>query len=335
MEQKQLHILVACYPSQGHINPNLRLAKLLARQTRARITFSTAVIAHRRMFPNHQQPTLPGDLFSYIPYSNGFDDGFDPRKHESRDYLFRTKQHGSRTLAAIIDEPALTGHPVTCIIYSFFMSWVADVSLDRNIPSFLHWILFPALRLLPSPTRTIKLPALQPTPVIPPVCSSEAKTGVEKERFFFLRRIEDNEAVSPLFFLEQWKTTNQSSHFWLSFETTSSFELPDDPYGAILHRIGEMFETLDKEIAIRGSKPRVIANTADEMEAPAFESVADKVSMVGIGPLLEDAGEGSLFKLDDEDGYMDWLDTQGERSVVYVSFGSISVLKKEQVEEIW
>ncbi|KAL0923883.1 hypothetical protein M5K25_004669 [Dendrobium thyrsiflorum] len=95
-----------------------------------------------------------------------------------------------------------------------------------------------------------------------------------------------------------------------------------------------MFEMLDTEISIQSSKPLVISNTADEMEASAILSVADKVNIVGIGSLLEDTVEGSLFKSDDKNGYMDWLDRQEERSVVYVSFGSISVLKKEPVEEI-
>ncbi|KAG0463972.1 hypothetical protein HPP92_020041 [Vanilla planifolia] len=33
--------------------------------------------------------------------------------------------------------------------------------------------------------------------------------------------------------------------------------------------------------------------------------------------------------------YIEWLNGQEKGSVVYVSFGSISVLKKEQMEEIW
>ncbi|PKU71746.1 Anthocyanidin 3-O-glucoside 5-O-glucosyltransferase [Dendrobium catenatum] len=38
MEKPQQHILVACYPAQGHINPTLRLSKRLAHEAGVRIT---------------------------------------------------------------------------------------------------------------------------------------------------------------------------------------------------------------------------------------------------------------------------------------------------------
>ncbi|PKU71747.1 Anthocyanidin 3-O-glucoside 5-O-glucosyltransferase 1 [Dendrobium catenatum] len=195
MEKPQQHILVACYPAQGHINPTLRLSKRLAHEAGVRITFSTAVNAHRRMFPN----VLHDDLFAYIPYSNGYDDGFDPKIHDIRTTMYDSKQNGSRSLASIVDDQAARGQPVTCIIYSFFMSWAAEIARERGIPSFLFWI--------------------QPATA----------------------------------FAVYW-------HYFHDYKSILS---------------------------------------------------------------------------DDKKEYMDWLDRQEEKSVVYVSFGSISVLQKDQLEEIW
>ncbi|KAG0463907.1 hypothetical protein HPP92_019976 [Vanilla planifolia] len=117
-----------------------------------------------------------------------------------------------------------------------------------------------------------------------------------------------------------------------SFVTTETTEDADD---TILRRIREMFDTLDAELKREGRIPRVMANTAWKLEAPAMAPVAEKFELVGIGPVFEDASEGSLFKAAQEEEYIEWLNGQEKGSVVYVSFGSISVLKKEQMEEIW
>ncbi|KAG1334239.1 putative Crocetin glucosyltransferase, chloroplastic [Cocos nucifera] len=46
-----------------------------------------------------------------------------------------------------------------------------------------------------------------------------------------------------------------------------------------------------------------------------------------------DSKDNDLFKPDNK-GCMEWLELKPERSVVYVSFGSIAVIKKQQLEEI-
>ncbi|KAL0923884.1 hypothetical protein M5K25_004670 [Dendrobium thyrsiflorum] len=89
----QPHILVAFYSSQCHINPTLHLSKRLAREAGVRITFSTAVNGHRRMFPNQEAGVLHDDLFAYIPYSNGYDEGFDPKIHDNRTYITLRAPH--------------------------------------------------------------------------------------------------------------------------------------------------------------------------------------------------------------------------------------------------
>ncbi|XP_020673919.1 cyanidin 3-O-rutinoside 5-O-glucosyltransferase-like [Dendrobium catenatum] len=302
MEKPQQHILVACYPAQGHINPTLRLSKRLAHEAGVRITFSTAVNAHRRMFPNQEAGVLHDDLFAYIPYSNGYDDGFDPKIHDIRTTMYDSKQNGSRSLASIVDDQAARGQPVTCIIYSFFMSWAAEIARERGIPSFLFWI--------------------QPATAF----------AVYWHYFHDYKSILAANVSDPLSVVNLPGLPPMRIRDLPSFVTENS---PEGPYAVFTPFIREMFEMLDTEISIQSSKPMVISNTADEMEASAIMSVADEVNIVGIGPLLEDTVEGSLFKSDDKKEYMDWLDRQEEKSVVYVSFGSISVLQKDQLEEIW
>jgi UDP:flavonoid glycosyltransferase YjiC (YdhE family) len=43
---------------------------------------------------------------------------------------------------------------------------------------------------------------------------------------------------------------------------------------------------------------------------------------------------GDVIRVDSEDNYLEWLDLKGESSVVYVSFGTLAVLSKRQMDEI-
>ncbi|KAK1318728.1 UDP-glycosyltransferase 75D1 [Acorus calamus] len=59
--------------------------------------------------------------------------------------------------------------------------------------------------------------------------------------------------------------------------------------------------------------------------------------MVGIGPLVRDPSDadsrGDLLERDGKD-YKGWLDAKAGKSVVYVSFGTLVVLPKKQMEEM-
>ncbi|ONK56968.1 uncharacterized protein A4U43_C10F15190 [Asparagus officinalis] len=59
------------------------------------------------------------------------------------------------------------------------------------------------------------------------------------------------------------------------------------------------------------------------------------------GPLMEqqqggydDGDGGDLFKRD-KSSHLEWLDSKEERSVVYISFGSLLMLSEVQLEEVW
>jgi hypothetical protein len=79
------HFLVVAYGTQSHVNPGRALAHRLARLSHIdarsiRATLSVLVAAQRRLFPT---PDSGGDkelacsdgVISYVPHSDGFDDG--------------------------------------------------------------------------------------------------------------------------------------------------------------------------------------------------------------------------------------------------------------------
>ncbi|KAF8692287.1 hypothetical protein HU200_039896 [Digitaria exilis] len=80
----------------------------------------------------------------------------------------------------------------------------------------------------------------------------------------------------------------------------------------------------------------VILNTAASMEGPAISRIAPRVRDVfAIGPLhatsTRSAGTGSLWP--EDDGCVAWLDGHADRSVVYVSLGSLAVMSHEEFTE--
>ncbi|KAK3204229.1 hypothetical protein Dsin_018275 [Dipteronia sinensis] len=121
-----------------------------------------------------------------------------------------------------------------------------------------------------------------------------------------------------------------------------SFLIPSNNYSFALPSLQEQLETLDQE-----TKPRLLVNTCDALEPEALRAV-DKFNMVAIGPSIPSAfvdGEdpndtyfggdilpARISRISKD--YKEWLNSKPESSVVYVSFGSIVVLKKPQMEEI-
>ncbi|KAH7683033.1 Crocetin glucosyltransferase protein [Dioscorea alata] len=284
------HVLIVTIGSQGQLNPARRLAVQLSRLSfSGRITLAIPLHFFRRLFPssppNQPQP-LPGppphQIF-FSSFSDGSDDGFDPNTGDGHLFMVKFKQVGSLTLSTLIRNLSSQGHPVTGIIYTIILSWVADIAGEFNIPSFFYWIqpasvfsiyyhYFTAFKDL---TKT-QLPGL------PPLSSKDLPS--------------------------------------LLSNPTSDPYLPDFEL---------IFKTLNK------TKTKVLVNSFTALESGVISSLADKLELLTIGPLVDDDDEDvSLYEHDDSDNYMQWLDSKEEGSVVYLSFGSLSVLSEKQVEEI-
>uniref|UniRef100_A0A0E0EBC3 Uncharacterized protein n=1 Tax=Oryza meridionalis TaxID=40149 RepID=A0A0E0EBC3_9ORYZ len=91
------------------------------------------------------------------------------------------------------------------------------------------------------------------------------------------------------------------------------------------------------EAAVHSGKARaLILNTAASLEAPALAHISPRMRDVfAVGPLHAmspaPAAATSLWRADD--GCVAWLDGQADRSVVYVSLGSLTVITPEQFTE--
>lgn len=305
-QQHRHHFLVITFPAQGHINPAHHLARRLTRFTGADVTFSTAISAHRRMFSSSAAVDHQNGLVRYAPFSDGYDDGFDPKTSSTELYMSSAKLLGSQSLSRLAQESAASNRPVTCIIYTILLSWAADVASGLGIPSALFWI--------------------QPAGVY----------NIYYRYFHGYSDLISSHKDDPSFTIHLPGLQPLHIHDLPDLVTLSGNV--NDFYTSILAAFQQLFETQDRMISLgsKGSKPIVLVNTFDALEPGALSAV-DEVEMKAVGPMVDvsltDQKGNDIFE-EDSRGYMEWLNSKQEGSVIYVAFGSFSELSKRQIEEI-
>ncbi|CAN0846271.1 Gallate 1-beta-glucosyltransferase [Linum grandiflorum] len=131
--EKVVHVLLVCFPGQGHINPFLRLANLLASHGLL-VTFCINKTTGTKMkTPNN-----------YIPIQfDFFDEGLDEEQIKATpldEFMNRLEQTGRKALPKIIESHSQKGQPVSCIVNNPFLPWVSDVAASLDIPSAIFWM---------------------------------------------------------------------------------------------------------------------------------------------------------------------------------------------------
>ncbi|XP_074575008.1 cyanidin 3-O-rutinoside 5-O-glucosyltransferase-like [Curcuma longa] len=286
------HFLVVADGHQGQVSPALNLSRRLADAAGARITFSTTVAGHRRMFPASADQEVHEGLISFIPFSDGQEDS--QRIQDLKDFFARTKSVGSQSLSAILRSLDARGQPVTCVIYGLLLSWAADVARNHGLPSVYYWI--------------------QPATVF------ALYYNYFQDCDRFMSSHDDPQVPVTFPGLPPLRIRD--------LPTTLTITDMEHPMILIQKLLKEDLDVLDRE----ASTAIVLANTFEELEADALTVRGRDLKVMAIGPVMSVNGP-NLFELD-EQRYMEWLDSKAGGSVVYVSFGSFTTLKKRQAEEI-
>ncbi|KAI5599672.1 hypothetical protein BDE02_02G211900 [Populus trichocarpa] len=260
----------------------------------ALVTLVTSLSAGRRM-----SKTLFPDGLSFVTFSDGYDDGFKPE--DDRDHFTsELKRRGSQTLNELIVDSAKEGKPVTCLVYTMLLHWASEVARAQHLPAALLWI--------------------QPATVF------------DIYYYYF-------NGYGDIF--NNCKDTSYAIELPglppLASRDLPSFVLPSNTYTFALQMFQEQLEQLSQE-----TNPKVLVNSFDALELGAMNAT-EKFNLIGIGPLIPSAFLDGKDPLDKSFGgdifhgsedYTEWLNSKTKSSVVYVSFGSILVLSKRQIEEI-
>ncbi|KAL2924022.1 Crocetin glucosyltransferase chloroplastic [Bienertia sinuspersici] len=297
MEQQKPHFLIVTFPAQGHINPALQFATRLL-GAGAHVTFATAASGNRCL-----EKSAISDGLAFATFSDGYDNGFKATDGDISNYLSTFGQRGGRAMVELFEKSSAEGKPVTCLVYTLLLPWAAGVARELHVPSALLWI----------------QPAL-----------------VFDIYYYYFSGYQDiiNDCEKD----PSWSLELPNLPLKLKSHDLPSFLLPSNPnlYAFALPTFKQQVEELEKE-----ENPKILVNTFEALEFDALKSI-EKFKLIPIGPLLSSAflnngkdPTNKSFGGSKGADYMKWLDTQEKHSsVIYISFGSLSVLSGAQMEEL-
>ncbi|KAM0012826.1 putative UDP-glucuronosyl/UDP-glucosyltransferase [Helianthus debilis subsp. tardiflorus] len=299
-KQDLVHVFLVTFPGQGHINPLLRLGKLLASKGNVLVTFSSTKSIGNKMKKARAavsgDPTPVGNRGGMIRFEF-FDDGCsvdtDDERYDLDTYLPKLEAYGKKAITGIINQHAENGWPVACLINNPFIPWVSDLALELNIPCAMLWV--QSCACFSSYYHYEK--SLVPFP-------SEEKPDIDVQL--------PNMPV-------------------LKSDEIPSFLHPSTPYPFLRRAVLGQFKNLSNNFC-------VLMDTFEELEGDLIKYMSQICPIRAVGPLfnnplLETSSgiSGDLIKADD---CLEWLDSKQPSSVVYISFGSIVSLSQEQVPEM-
>nr|XP_043622183.1 UDP-glycosyltransferase 85A8-like [Erigeron canadensis] len=311
---KKPHVVCIPYPAQGHINPMTKLAKLLHSKG-FHISFVNTHYNHKRLLRSNGPFSLDG-LPDFRFYS--ITDGLPPSDADATQPVAAlcesVAKHSLEPFCEVItrlnndaknDQSGVP--PVSCIVSDGCMSFTLEAADRFGLPEVLFWT--------------------------PSACGILAYT-------YYRELIE--KGYTPL------KDMSYVTNGYL--ETTldwipgmKNIKLRDFPSFIRTTDINDiLFNYLmtEAETIPRGSA--VVINTFDALEQDSINPLISKNPRIfTIGPLhlmqkyvqnhqVKQIGS-NLWK--EDVGCINWLDTKAPGSVVFVNFGSITVMTKEQLTE--
>lgn len=133
------HVFLVSFPGQGHVNPLLRLGKLLASRGLLVTLSAPEIIGAKIRKANNNI----GD--QQIPVGDGMIrfEFFDDETKVINDgalYNAHLELIGRQKLPEMIKKHEAEGRPVSCLIYNSFIPWVCDIAETLHLPCAALWV---------------------------------------------------------------------------------------------------------------------------------------------------------------------------------------------------
>ncbi|KAK3189079.1 hypothetical protein Dsin_028640 [Dipteronia sinensis] len=307
------HAVCIPYPAQGHINPMLKVAKLLHSKG-FHITFVHTEYNHKRLLKSRGPNSLdglPDFAFETIP------DGLPPTDADATQDIPSLCESTSKTclapfrhLLSKLNNSTVAIPPVTCVVSDGVMSFTLEATEELGIPNVLFWTTSACGFL--GYVNYANLIAKGLTPLKDERCITNGYLDTIIDWIPGMKNIRLKD-------LPSFVRTTDPNDFMLNFLKTES-------------------QRASKASAI-------ILNTFDDDDFE-HDVLSDLSSILippiySIGPLhlllknvprtgLESIGS-NLWR--EEPECLQWLNSKKSKSVVYVNFGSITVMTPQQMVE--
>ncbi|XP_076926621.1 7-deoxyloganetin glucosyltransferase-like [Bidens hawaiensis] len=308
-QEHKSHAVCIPAPAQGHINPMLKLAKLL-HSNGFMITFVITEYDHRRLQRSLGSNALKGlPSFHFETYSDGLPPPKNPNVHPDTPSLVKSIfAKGLGQIKSVFAKASADYSPVTCLLADLYMGYTLPVAEELGIPAVLLWTSGPGSLLCYDQTAILEQKGLIPLKDPSYLVNGYLDTVIDCIPAMSGIRLKDIPSFSRMVY-------------------------PGEKY---------MIEFILKEIERAKTAKAVIFNTFNELEYDILDTLSLKLpKCYGIGPLhlLEnnnadkslDSIQSSLWK--EEPECLEWLDGKEPLSVIYVNFGSITVITPQQLVE--
>ncbi|XP_002530397.3 7-deoxyloganetic acid glucosyl transferase [Ricinus communis] len=300
------HVLIFPAPGQGHVNSMLKLAELLA-LAGLKITFLNFEYIHENLFRcsdvQARFDKYPGFQFKTIP--NCWPEGrrIGNTSDTLRELLEAMKMQSKPIFKKILVECNITA-PINCIIGDMLMGFVYDVASEVGIPA-IQFHTISACSVL----TFLSIPDVLAAQELPVKGKEDMDQLITKvpgmENFLRRRDLPDfcQEASDPSLLI-------------ITKEMRESQAL-----------ILNTFEELDKEILaqIRTHYPKTYTI------GPLHMLLKSRLTSIKKQELYTTSN--SIVEVDRS--CINWLDKQPKRSVLFVSFGSTTLMTRDQMMEFW
>ncbi|KFK44331.1 hypothetical protein AALP_AA1G244300 [Arabis alpina] len=305
------HVVCVPHPAQGHINPMLKVAKLLHAKG-FHVTFVNTIYNHNRLLRSRGPDALDGlPSFRFESIPDGLPESDGDTTQDIPALCVSTTKNCLAPFMELLrrintrdDVP-----PVSCIISDGVMSFTLDAAEELGVPDVFFW----------TPSACGFMALLQfPHFIEKGVAPFKDESYMSKEH---LDTVID------------WIPSMNN----LRLKDIPSFIRTTNPDDIMLNFIVQEVEQSKRATAI-------ILNTFEDLDhevIKAMQSILPPVYSIGPLHLLanQDIDEGSeiarmglnLWK--EETECLDWLDTKSRNSVMYISFGCIAVMSAKQLVE--
>ncbi|GLJ25357.1 hypothetical protein SUGI_0485570 [Cryptomeria japonica] len=295
---KRPHVVVFPCPGQGHMNPLMEFAKRLAYRN-LHVTF----IVTERVKKQIIQAREGADAHVQLPNIKieTISDGLSSDCEETKDVdmiIDLLRKVGGLAFERLIERLNSQGDTVSCIVYDSLMSWIPHIANKFKVPSAFFW------------TQSCAVYSIY----------YHFYTGMVKAN----NEEENVRAVIEIPGLPQ-----------LCQSDMPSFLQSSNPYGSLLQLVMNQFSTISQATWILG-------NSFNELEMREIQYMDSLIPIRTVGPLVPSAFIEGNNPQDQDVGIhlwkaencIEWLNTKEASTVVYVSFGSLAILSKEQIIEI-
>ncbi|CAO2039373.1 unnamed protein product [Urochloa humidicola] len=311
--EKKPHAVCMPFPAQGHVTPMMKLAKILHGRG-FHVTYVNSEYNHRRFLRSRGAPAVAGLRdFRFATIPDGLPESDADVTQDPAALCYSTMTtclpHFRALLADLNRTAGAT--PVTCVVADGCLTFAVDAAAELGVPCALLWTASACGALAYHHCRTFIDKGLVPLKDLEQLTNGFLDTPMD------------------------W-VPGMSKHMRL--RDYPSFLRTTDPNDKMLvYGLHEMEHCKDADA--------IIYNTFDALEQPALDALRAGFTPAAytVGPLsllaehlvpsggLLDALGSNLWK--EDRACLEWLDGREARSVVYVNYGSITVMSNQQLLE--